>query len=143
VPHGRLFHAADVIDDAMYIFGGTLDNNIRNGEMYRFQFSSYPRCTLRDDFGRLLDSKQFCDLTFIVGKEDTEIDAHTTVVACRSSWLKKKIEQVKKLETNSSDTSSEKLKITIDDVQPEAFLIALRFMYTDSIYALVKGIVSV
>ena len=39
VPHGRLFHAADVIDDAMYIFGGTLDSNIRNGEMYRFQVS--------------------------------------------------------------------------------------------------------
>ncbi len=31
----------------------------------------------------------------IVMQEDTEIDAHTTVVACRSRWLKKKIEQVK------------------------------------------------
>ena len=41
VPHGRLFHAADVIDDAMYIFGGTLDSNIRNGEMYRFQVRLY------------------------------------------------------------------------------------------------------
>ncbi|XP_028396682.1 leucine-zipper-like transcriptional regulator 1 [Dendronephthya gigantea] len=140
VPHGRLFHAADVIDDAMYVFGGTLDNNIRNGEMYRFQFSSYPRCTLRDDFGRLLDSKQFCDLTFVVGKDENEIDAHTTVVACRSRWLKNKIEQVKKIEVNSSIAVEEKLKITIDDVQPEAFSIALRFMYTDSIYALVKDV---
>lgn len=26
-----------MISDAMYIFGGTVDNNIRSGEMYRFQ----------------------------------------------------------------------------------------------------------
>nr|CAD7432548.1 unnamed protein product [Timema monikensis] len=37
VPSGRLFHAAAVIGDAMYIFGGTVDNNVRSGEMYRFQ----------------------------------------------------------------------------------------------------------
>ncbi|KAJ6661020.1 hypothetical protein lerEdw1_016821 [Lerista edwardsae] len=37
LPTGRLFHAAAVIADAMYIFGGTVDNNIRSGEMYRFQ----------------------------------------------------------------------------------------------------------
>lgn len=33
-----------------------------------FQFSSYPKCTLHDDYGRLLESKQFCDVVFIVGK---------------------------------------------------------------------------
>ena len=37
MPSGRLFHAAAVIHDAMYIFGGTVDNNVRSGEMYRFQ----------------------------------------------------------------------------------------------------------
>lgn len=37
MPSGRLFHAAAVIQDAMYIFGGTVDNNVRSGEMYRFQ----------------------------------------------------------------------------------------------------------
>lgn len=40
LPSGRLFHAAAVISDAMYIFGGTVDNNIRSGEMYRFQVCS-------------------------------------------------------------------------------------------------------
>lgn len=40
MPSGRLFHAAAVIHDAMYIFGGTVDNNVRSGEMYRFQVSS-------------------------------------------------------------------------------------------------------
>lgn len=33
-----------------------------------FQFSSYPKCTLHDDYGRLLESKQFCDVDFIVGR---------------------------------------------------------------------------
>ena len=37
VPRGRLFHAAAVVGSAMYVFGGTVDNNIRSGQMYRFQ----------------------------------------------------------------------------------------------------------
>ena len=69
IPSGRLFHDADVIGNKMYIFGGTVDNNIRSGELYQFTFSNYPRCTLHDDYGRLLDSGQFCDTEFVfVGK---------------------------------------------------------------------------
>jgi leucine-zipper-like transcriptional regulator 1 len=37
VPTGRLFHAAAGLGSAMYVFGGTVDNNVRSGEMYRFQ----------------------------------------------------------------------------------------------------------
>lgn len=32
------------------------------------KFSSYPKCTLHDDYGRLLETRQFCDIHFIVGK---------------------------------------------------------------------------
>lgn len=39
VPSGRLFHASAVVDSAMYIFGGTVDNNIRSGDIYRFKVS--------------------------------------------------------------------------------------------------------
>lgn len=39
IPSGRVFHAAAVIGDAMYVFGGTVDNNVRSGDMYRFQVS--------------------------------------------------------------------------------------------------------
>lgn len=48
MPSGRLFHAAAVIQDAMYIFGGTVDNNVRSGEMYRFQVcvKHIPCCNL-------------------------------------------------------------------------------------------------
>jgi len=48
-PSGRLFHAAAVINDFMWIFGGTIESggmNIRSGDIYSFQFSSYPKCTL-------------------------------------------------------------------------------------------------
>ncbi len=41
VPSGRLFHASAVVDGAMYIFGGTVDNNIRSGEIYRFKVSNF------------------------------------------------------------------------------------------------------
>lgn len=39
VPSGRVFHAAAVIRDAMYVFGGTVDNKVRSSDMYRFQVS--------------------------------------------------------------------------------------------------------
>lgn len=44
LPPGRVFHAVSVIRDAMYIFGGTIDNNVRSSDMYRFQVSClWPR----------------------------------------------------------------------------------------------------
>lgn len=51
LPSGRLFHAAAVISDAMYIFGGTVDNNIRSGEMYRFQVGRPAAETLEAEAG--------------------------------------------------------------------------------------------
>ena len=41
VPSGRLFHDADVINNEMYIFGGTVDNNVRSSELYRFQVTMF------------------------------------------------------------------------------------------------------
>jgi len=76
LPSGRLFHAAAVISDAMYIFGGTVDNNIRSGEMYRFQFSCYPKCTLHEDYGRLWESRQFCDVEFVLGEKEECVQGH-------------------------------------------------------------------
>lgn len=41
-PSGRIFHAAAVINDSMYIFGGTMESGglqSRSGDMYKFQFS--------------------------------------------------------------------------------------------------------
>lgn len=72
-----------------------MDNNIRSAEMYRFQFSSYPKCTLHDDFGRLLNIRLFCDVEFIVGELGTKIPAHIAMVAARSQFLRTRIRQAR------------------------------------------------
>lgn len=106
-----------------FVFGGTVDNNVRSSEMFRFQFSSYPRCTLHDDFGRLLESRQFCDLRwflnkfllpllstddklflrFSVGKDSVPIYAHIAIVAARSVFLRNKIKQARELAHHMHD----------------------------------------
>jgi leucine-zipper-like transcriptional regulator 1 len=91
VPTGRLFHAAAVIGDSMYIFGGTIDNNVRSGDMFRFQFSSYPKCTLHDDFAKFLLNRQFCDVQFVVGPDEVKVAAHIALIAARSLFLRTKI----------------------------------------------------
>ena len=92
----------------MFVFGGTVDNNIRStrpsivvlglsltrscwcrsGEMYRFQLAAYPKCTLHDDFGHLLQSGQFTDINFIVGERETVLPAHIAMVAARLVLLR-------------------------------------------------------
>ncbi|XP_060077840.1 leucine-zipper-like transcriptional regulator 1 [Ylistrum balloti] len=135
VPAGRLFHAASVVSDSMYVFGGTVDNNVRSGEMYRFQFSSYPKCTLHDDYGRLLESRQFTDIDFIVGKEEEIIPAHITLVAARSLWLQGKI-RVARQQNLLEDEPTEKqasIQVKLLDADPTAFAMVLSYIYTDKI----------
>lgn len=143
VPSGRLFHAAAVVGDAMFIFGGTVDNNVRSGEMYRFQFSSYPKCTLHDDYGKILESRQFCDVQFQVGPDEERILAHLALVAARSQFLRNKIKQAK----DNRDRHLEELFGTVDvpftdlpllevklpDANPEAFEMVLNYIYMDCI----------
>lgn len=33
-----------------------------------WQFSCYPKCTLHEDYGRLWESRQFCDVEFVLGE---------------------------------------------------------------------------
>ncbi|EZA52806.1 hypothetical protein DMN91_008863 [Ooceraea biroi] len=143
VPPGRLFHAAAVIGEAMFIFGGTIDNNIRSAEMYRFQLSSYPKCTLRDDFGKLLNNRLFSDVEFIVGEPETKILAHVAMVAARSEYLRSRIRQAcekrsKHLEEKfgTSDVPVKDvplLEVRLKDAVPEAFEMVLNYIYTDRI----------
>lgn len=46
VPSGRLFHAAAVVKDAMYVFGGTVDQHIRQPDIYQFQVVAGRKCCL-------------------------------------------------------------------------------------------------
>ncbi|XP_061487760.1 leucine-zipper-like transcriptional regulator 1 [Rhineura floridana] len=156
LPTGRLFHAAAVICDAMYIFGGTVDNNIRSGEMYRFQFSCYPKCTLHDDYGRLWENRQFSDLEFVLGEKEERVRGHTAIVTARCKWLRKKITQAReRLKQKSKQETDEEgqgtpqketagnnvkpcrlqplLEVTIREAEAQPFEVLMQFLYTDKI----------
>ncbi|XP_007436040.1 leucine-zipper-like transcriptional regulator 1 [Python bivittatus] len=162
LPTGRLFHAAAVICDAMYIFGGTVDNNIRSGEMYRFQFSCYPKCTLHDDYGRLWENRQFSDLEFVLGEKEERVRGHTAIVTARCKWLRKKITQAReRLKQKSKQEIDEEgqempqkemagnnvklgrlqplLEVTIREAEAQPFEVLMQFLYTDKIKYPRKG----
>lgn len=63
--------------------------------MYRFQFSSHPKCTLHEDFSRLLRNRLFCDIEFLVGQEGIVVPAHMAFVAARSTFLRERILRAK------------------------------------------------
>ncbi|XP_047524556.1 leucine-zipper-like transcriptional regulator 1 homolog isoform X1 [Pieris napi] len=152
VPSGRLFHAGAVVGDAMYVFGGTVDNNVRSGDLYRFQLSNYPRCTLHDDFGRILKSQQFCDVTLLVGAEETPVFAHQAMLAARSQYLRTKIklyaliaresreELLRRIEAGEEEPTEQfsyksqpQLVVRLPEATPEAFRMILNYIYTDKI----------
>uniref|UniRef100_A0AAY4BLD7 BTB domain-containing protein n=1 Tax=Denticeps clupeoides TaxID=299321 RepID=A0AAY4BLD7_9TELE len=148
MPSGRLFHAAAVIHDAMYIFGGTVDNNVRSGEMYRFQFSCYPKCTLHEDYGKLWENRQFCDVEFILGEREEKVLGHIAIVTARCQWLKKKIlQQEVGEESEEGGTCSNKenpatrwpsgshtmLEVFIREAEAQPFEVLMQFLYTDKI----------
>lgn len=144
VPSGRLFHAGAIVGEAMFIFGGTVENNIRSGEMYRFQLAAYPKCTLHEDFGRLLESGQFTDINFLVGEKETVVPAHIAMVAARSDWLRVRVREAKAnrdahlsklFEADSRPTQRDcpVLEVKLAEADPAAFKMVLDFIYTDQI----------
>lgn len=146
-PSGRLFHAAAVVSDSMFVFGGTIESggiNVRSGDMYKFQFSSYPKCTLSEDYGKFLVNKQFCDIVFIVGPDETKILAHIAIVAARSLYLKTKIIAAKESRNNHFEklfgttevqfnAELPQLEVKLPAISPEAFERVLYYIYTDII----------
>uniref|UniRef100_A0A3B3QVT1 Leucine zipper like post translational regulator 1 n=1 Tax=Paramormyrops kingsleyae TaxID=1676925 RepID=A0A3B3QVT1_9TELE len=142
MPSGRLFHAAAVIHDAMYIFGGTVDNNVRSGEMYRFQFSCYPKCTLHEDYGKLWENRQFCDVEFILGEREERVLGHIAIVTARCRWLRKKILQARdkqKASLGSGSGSQPLLEVSIREAEAQPFQVLMQFLYTDKIQYPRKG----
>ncbi|XP_032527201.1 leucine-zipper-like transcriptional regulator 1 homolog [Danaus plexippus] len=145
IPSGRLFHAGAVVEDAMYIFGGTVDNNVRSGDLYRFQLSNYPRCTLHDDFGRILRSQQFCDVTLLLGGDQVAFYAHQAMLAARSQYLRIKIKEAKedlarRIAAGEEEAAEEfsykstpQLTVKLPEATPEAFRMVLNYIYTDRI----------
>lgn len=91
VPCGRVFHSAAVWNNRMYIFGGTIDSlSNRSGDLFRFSFSTLPKCSLVNDFARLLEGEEFCDVRFVL-HGGVAVKAHVGVVAARSPYLRRRI----------------------------------------------------
>lgn len=40
------------------------------------QFSCYPKCTLHEDYGRLWEGRQFCDVEFVLGEVGDSAASH-------------------------------------------------------------------
>lgn len=148
IPSERLFHAAAVLDDAMYIYGGTMDKKDRTNQVYRFQFTSHPPCTLRNDFGKLFaGSTCQSDLLFILNHQNrihVTFSAHRAIVCARSPYFMRQVcrilEDKKKILSAISEDSSicpdpmDPIEIQLTaNTSPDAFDLVLRFMYTDEV----------
>jgi len=155
VPCGRVFHSATVWNNCMYMFGGTIDSmSSRSGDLYRFRFSTLPKCSLVSDFNRLLKSEELCDIHFLL-KEDTVVKAHVAIVASRSPYLRRKIlEQYQQRQGGASETNQashpvtaagsklpvppflieKPIELSLQDVSPEVFKLALHSLYTDQVH---------
>lgn len=89
------------------------------------QFSCYPKCTLHEDYGKLWENRQFCDVEFILGEvrkfdlsvvgkhmiltgfflllksssccfqKEERVLGHIAIVTARCRWLRKKILQAR------------------------------------------------
>ena len=91
VPCGRVFHSAAVWNNRMYIFGGTIDSlSSRSGDLFRFGFSTFPKCSLVCDFAALLSKGDLCDVHFELSG-GVVVPAHVAVVAARSPYLRRKV----------------------------------------------------
>nr|XP_033772239.1 BTB/POZ domain-containing protein 19 isoform X2 [Geotrypetes seraphini] len=79
----------------------------------------------------LVDSPQFSDVKFIVGKEKQEVWAHRCILASRCSAFHAMFKQ----SLQSPDPSQEPAQdpIILSDVQPAVFLPLIEFLYTNSV----------
>ena len=141
-PCGRVFHSAAVWNNSMYIFGGTIDSvSNRSGDLYRFCFSSFPKCTLIEDFASLLKKQLFCDVHFVLGEDAVIVKAHAAIVAARSPFLQRKILEVYEADHPKQENpwlpafvKEDVLSVELKEVDGESFKMAMYSMYTDRIH---------
>lgn len=150
VPSGRLFHSAAMWNNGMYVFGGTIDSlSNRSGDLFRFSFCTFPKCSLVLDLAGLLRGEIFHDVEFVL-EETTVVRAHAAIVAARSPFLQQKILEiycessgkdisvVQQQHTASAETPfflpEQPIRISLAEVSSEVFKLALYSLYTDQIH---------
>ncbi|KAI1230874.1 hypothetical protein IHE44_0008306 [Lamprotornis superbus] len=131
LPSGRLFHAAAVISDAMYIFGGTVDNNIRSGEMYRFQKEERVRghtaiVTARCKWlkKKIMHARERVKQK---SKQDIEEEGHST---CQKDGIGGNVKLCR---------LQPLLEVPIREAEAQPFEVLMQFLYTDKIKYPRKG----
>uniref|UniRef100_A0A667YXA5 Leucine zipper like post translational regulator 1 n=1 Tax=Myripristis murdjan TaxID=586833 RepID=A0A667YXA5_9TELE len=176
-PQRRYGHTMVAFDRHLYVFGGAADNTLPNElhcydvdsqtweviqpsldseswvEIYMNWFSCYPKCTLHEDYGKLWENRQFCDVEFILGEREERVLGHIAIVTARCQWLRKKILQARDRQRQSSEESDEGvtggprdipggsrpsgtqplLEVSIREAEAQPFEVLMQFLYTDKI----------
>ncbi|XP_030062136.1 BTB/POZ domain-containing protein 19 isoform X1 [Microcaecilia unicolor] len=84
-----------------------------------------------DALRSLINSPQFSDVKFLVGKEKQEVCAHRCILASRCSAFRAMFKQ--SLQSPDSSQEPPQVPIILSDVQPEVFLPLIEFLYTNSV----------
>jgi len=80
-----------------------------------------------------------------VGEEETRFPSHAAFVAARSPWLRTQLLRARErssqrpIEDRQQNQVKEKLQVKLPEAEVQSFAVALRYMYTDCIFPLVKG----
>ena len=125
IPSGRSSLVAQVYQNSLYVFGGYNGQVVLNDFYeYRFENVAIPPPTLTDDLRKLINNKEFSDITFIVdGKPIHATRAH---LAVRS-------EHFRALLYGGMRESEAGGEVVLQDVGYECFMKMLEFLYTDTV----------
>lgn len=121
-----------------YVFAAVSDNTLYfiNGGCELFKLQLKPNnpnnsIALRNDFKKLLASKLFCDVEFLVGEEQVKFPAHISIVVARSDWLRDHILQ---LRDSQGVPLKSILQVKLPNIKvPNIFQLFLIYIYTDEI----------
>uniref|UniRef100_A0A667YPV5 Leucine zipper like post translational regulator 1 n=1 Tax=Myripristis murdjan TaxID=586833 RepID=A0A667YPV5_9TELE len=159
-PQRRYGHTMVAFDRHLYVFGGAADNTLPN-ELHCYDvdsqtweviqpsldnfpgFSCYPKCTLHEDYGKLWENRQFCDVEFILGEREERVLGHIAIVTARCQWLRKKILQARDRQRQVRSSSAcpqvrpsgtqPLLEVSIREAEAQPFEVLMQFLYTDKI----------
>ena len=97
--------------------------------MFELQLAAYPKCTLSEDFGKLLTEPALgfsSDLTFLLGPDRVPVHGHSAIVAARCS-------SIKDIMLSTEEDKKDKKQCCLPEVDAQAFKLVLEYLYTDQI----------
>ena len=107
--------------------------------------ANFPKCTLHDDFGKLLSTGQLADLRFVpaggggefhaaaAATDPPPVLAHIAMVAARSEHLRNRIRNAKSSFAGGGGGGDDMLTVAVPEADEKALRLVLEFIYTDKI----------